>query len=117
MQIETEGLKIISAHKDHKPTHADLDLAQLMCEISTDDYRAMVLKGVDDSGFIYWTDFVANEWCEHYEEVSTAMARLAALQACQEADWNKFFMQEPKEFAKMYLEFQKTILHLSIIYK
>lgn len=45
-----------------------------------------------------WTDGI-NEWTEHYFELSTALARLAALVKCGEEDWSAFFAHDEAEFS------------------
>lgn len=54
----------------------------------------------DRGATLYWTDYVANDWTEWYEDVSTALARLACLARCQETNWDAFFIGEPGDFVK-----------------
>lgn len=47
---------------------------------------------------IRWTDGI-NEWTENFLELSTALARLAALVKCGEEDWSAFFAHDEAEFS------------------
>jgi len=53
-----------------------------------------------DEGFdLRWNDGVANEWSEEFDDLSTALARLAVLMRCGETGWSTGFAQTPKYFA------------------
>lgn len=92
-------MTIISAHPDYTPNHTDLDIAEVVCKLDINgDCGVTIYKGADDSGFIRWTDYVANEWCEHYTTVAQAFARLAMLCACADSNWEKAFTNNPKNF-------------------
>lgn len=103
--MKTEESFITSAHPDYQPNMTDFDISKEVCVIINDDVKAVVSQGADDSGFLWWTDFVANEWLEHYPSVSLAIARLALLQACYESAWEKGFAQTPTEFMNEYSKF------------
>lgn len=91
---------IESAHPDYTPNEVDLDTAISICSMDINgDCGVTIYKGADDSGFIRWTDYVANEWCEHYTTVAHAFARLAMLHACADSGWKKGFTSQPKDFA------------------
>lgn len=93
-------MSIISAHPDYTPNEVDLDIAISICSMDINgDCGVTIYKGPDDSAFIRWTDYVANEWCEHYTTVAHAFARLAMLHACADSDWVKGFTSQPKDFA------------------
>jgi hypothetical protein len=93
-------MSIISAHPDYTPNETDFEFA---AEIYKTDINGEVgiriYKGADDSAYLWWTDYVANEWCEHYTTVAYAFARLAMLYACADSGWVKGFTSEPKDFA------------------
>lgn len=38
-----------------------------------------------------WTDSVANDWTESYDNMSTALLRLATLVKCGELEWDTLF--------------------------
>lgn len=99
---------IDSAHTDYQPNMTDFEISKEVCVIINDDVKAVVSQGADDSGYLWWTDFVANEWLEHYPTVSLAIARLALLQACYESAWEKGFTQNPKEFVNEYSKFAEV---------
>ena len=102
---------IQSAHPDYTPNQHDWESAkELFSVIISDDAKAIVSQGTDDSGYLWWTDFVANEWLEHYQTVSLAIARLALLQACGESVWDKVFRQTPTEFVQQYGKFTEVAI-------
>ena len=94
-------MSIITAHPDYTPNEVDLDIASVVCTVDINgDCGATIYKGADDSGFIRWTDYVANEWCEHYTTVAHAFARLSMLYTCAESNWEKAFSNNPKTFSE-----------------
>jgi hypothetical protein len=48
---------------------------------------------------LYWTDNIANDWTETYDDMSTAFLRLATLVKCGELKWDTFFRFDQNEFA------------------
>lgn len=99
-------MDIVSAHPDYQPNAVDYSSARTLFAMHiNNDVEVIVSQGADDSGYLWWTDFVANEWCEHYPTVSLAIARLALLQACGESAWEKGFAQTPTEFMNEYEKF------------
>lgn len=101
----TVSSPIVSAHGDYQPTMTDYEMAKLLFVYDMGDVTALISQGADDSGFIRWTDHVANEWIEHFPNVSLAIMRLATLQACGENSWEKGFVHTPKGFARVADEF------------
>jgi hypothetical protein len=57
-----------------------------------DDFGCSINE-VDGKFVITWTDWVANEWTETYDNFSEAIARLALLAACCESKWMLGFQQ------------------------
>lgn len=107
----TDTGNIVSAHPDYQPNEVDYAFANPLFAITiNDDVRVVVSQGQDDSGYLWWTDFVANEWCEHYPTVSLAIARLALLQACGESAWEKGFTHTPKGFVVAFNKFMEVAL-------
>lgn len=97
---------IHSGHPDYSPNMTDYECAKLLFVFQMHDgVTACISQGVDDSGFIRWTDNVVNEWIEHYESVSMALARLAVLQECAQGDWLQGFHQNPAEFTQVARKF------------
>ncbi len=93
-------MSIISAHPDYTPNDTDFEFATEIYKADINgDVGIRLLKGTDDSAYLWWTDYVANDWCEHYTTVAHAFARLAMLHACADSDWNKGFTSQPKDFA------------------
>ena len=91
---------IESAHPDYQPNDTDFEFAISICSLDINgDCGVTIYKASDDSAYIRWTDYVANEWCEHYTTVAYAFARLAILQACADSNWTKGFTSQPKDFA------------------
>ena len=107
------ALDVESAHPDYTPNAIDYDVAKELFSLLINEpvqAKVIVSRGADDSGFLWWTDFVANEWLEHYPTVSLAIARLALLQACGESAWVKGFTQTPKEFVQQYEKFTEVAI-------
>jgi hypothetical protein len=52
-----------------------------------------------------WSDSVANDWTEHYTDLSTALLRLACLQHCGEHLWTRHYTHSPEEFTAAAAEF------------
>jgi hypothetical protein len=108
-QTDDLYITIESAHPDYIPNRVDYETAkELFSVIICDDAKAVVSQGADDSGYLWWTDFVANEWLEHYPTVSLAIARLALLQECGESAWEKGFTHTPREFVNEYSKFAEV---------
>lgn len=94
-------LDVVSAHPDYTPNEIDYDIAVELFTAGFNDYTVKVSIGADDSGFLWWTDGI-NEWLEHYEKLSHALARFAQLQTCAESAWKKGFSSHPRYFANMF---------------
>jgi hypothetical protein len=94
-------LDVVSAHPDYTPNAVDYDIAAELFKAKFNDYTVKVSIGADDSAFLWWTDGI-NEWLEHYERLSHALARFAQLQSCAESAWKKEFSSHPRYFAKMF---------------
>jgi hypothetical protein len=56
------------------------------------------IEKVDAVFRLRWTDYVVNEWEELFPTLSAALARVSALVACGESDWEKGFATSPEEF-------------------
>lgn len=53
----------------------------------------------NDSGFtLSWHDGVANEWEEHFSNLSQVFARVAALAKCGEQNWGAGFVHQSDDF-------------------
>jgi hypothetical protein len=98
-------MKIISTHPDYSPNDVDYEIAREVAKMQFSDYSVEIREGEDCSGFLYWSDGVANEWCEHFVELSHAFARLATLQSCAETVWRKAFADTPEDFSNRYRKF------------
>jgi hypothetical protein len=61
--------------------------------------RASVDEAGKGSVAIEWNDGVVNGWTEVYEDMATALLRLAALAKCAESGWDKMFAQGDGDFA------------------
>lgn len=101
---------IATAHGDYQPTMVDFESSKLLFTHKMNDVTASVHLGADDSGYLYWTDNVANVWIEHYPTLHEAMMRLAVLQACAECDWQMGFTHTPKGFVRTTDEFVNRAL-------
>ena len=107
---ETIASPIQSSHTDYQPTMVDYESSKLLFIYDMGDVTAHLSRGMDDSGFIRWTDHVANEWIEHFSTVSIAMMRLAALQACGEDSWEQGFTHTPKGFERIADKFVSEVI-------
>lgn len=94
-------LDVVSAHADYTPNKIDYDIAAELFRVTFSDYTVVVSQGADDSAFLWWTDGI-NEWLEHFERVSHALARFAHLQSCAESAWEKSFTSHPRYFANQF---------------
>lgn len=97
-------LDVVSAHPDYTPNKVDYEIAKPLFSATFNDYSFTVSQGADDSAFLMWSDGI-NEWIEHYEKLSHAIARLALLQGCAESVWEKCFTQNPKQFVNEFSKF------------
>ena len=105
-KMESLELDVVSAHSDYTPNKVDYDIAKPLFSATVGDYSFTISLGADDSAFLMWSDGVANDWLEHFERLSHAIARLAHLQSCAESAWEKNFISHPRYFAN---EFDKFI--------
>jgi hypothetical protein len=78
------------------------------------DYVVCVLPGAPDRGeefygfTLYWNDGVVNEWAEHFNDLGTAVARLAAL--VRGASRGQFFADGPIGFVRWSENFFRQTL-------
>ena len=50
------------------------------------------LRGSAQHGWtLFWSDCVANDWSEHYRDLSVALCRAGALMRCGESGWARGF--------------------------
>lgn len=96
------SLDVVSAHRDYTPNAVDYDISVTLISGVIGDYDFTISVGADDSAFLRWGDGVANEWLEHYERISHAIARLANLQYCAESNWKVAFDSTPVQFAEKF---------------
>jgi hypothetical protein len=59
---------------------------------------------------LFWTDYVANDWEEEFPTVSDALGRVALLRACEESNFEKYFVNSPENFVDNFAEFAKQEL-------
>lgn len=69
-----------------------------------------VRVGADGRVFIWWTDFVANDWLEVFPTLAMALARLALLVACSGDDWARCWRGDSAEFATAWSDFETANL-------
>lgn len=66
------------------------------------DFTAHIVASSTTNGdrfHLAWTDFVANDWVEHYGTLALAVMRLGALIDC--VDTNGTFTQDAEQFAAL----------------
>jgi len=59
---------------------------------------------------LWWTDYVANDWEEEFSTVSEAIGRVALLRACEESNFEKYFVNSPEKFAQNFKAFLNSEL-------
>ncbi len=77
--------------------------------LATDEFESVICRTTDARYALRWGDYVANVWNESYPTLSLAVARLAALLYCQEADWDLMLAVEPDEFAGRVLDLHDEV--------
>lgn len=97
-------LDVVSAHADYTPNKLDYEIAVQVINATFNDYSVIISVGADESAFLWWTDGI-NEWIEHFERLSHAIARFAHLQICAESAWEKGFGSHPRYFATQFETF------------
>lgn len=102
MEITHEITDIVSA-SDYTPNSTDFEFAEVLVKLDGYGYYLEVRRGMDDSSFLYWTDGMVNEWCEHYDKLSEALARLSILLEAMEEQ--RFFNNQPTQFVRSYKAF------------
>lgn len=65
----------------------------------------------DGDGFaLVWNDGIANEWEEHFSNLSQVFARVSALAKCGEQNWGAGFLHDPQEFAVLADSFLSEVV-------
>lgn len=59
---------------------------------------------------LHWTDGIGS-WLEEYEDLSTALARLAVLAHCSESAWELHFTHTAQEFTREFCKFARKETH------
>lgn len=85
---------------------AGIDRFYAQIEVSAFDIWACVVTEQElpdnamgeEPAWLYWTDGVANDWCEEFASLSAAVGRLAVLLALGEEGWVDGFGSNPDEF-------------------
>ena len=98
-------LDIQTAHPDYTPNGVDFDNSEVIMEMDGYHHSFTIRRGADDSAFLYWTDGMFNQWCEHYPTLALAFARFSILLQCAESSWRKFFADDPETFARKHWHF------------
>jgi hypothetical protein len=76
-----------------------MDRKPLMA-VTTDSAGIRLIEGLNGT-ILYWTDHVANEWIEEYDELQTALARFALLmEGIEREQW--FRHADPADFAQAW---------------
>ena len=91
------------------PSHgygAGIERFYAQVEVSAFDTTACVMTVERDpsdierghTAWLWWTDGVANDWCEEFASLSAAVGRLAVLLSFGEGGWVDGFGLEPAQF-------------------
>jgi len=81
-----------------QPTQHDFDQSQVVMQFDGYQMAVEIRHARDGSSFLWWSDGVANQWCEHYPTLPHAFGRFAILMECGETGWKKGFEHQPSEF-------------------
>ena len=71
----------------------------------------VVIRRVDSGYSFWWTDLVANEYEETFNELSVCFARLSVLVACGSQEWEPSFAQDTAGFVGVACDFFLSALH------
>jgi len=69
-----------------------------------------VRTGSDGRGFLWCTDYVANDWLEVFPTLAIALGRFAALVACSRNDWARGFAVDSEKFVSEWSGFESKNL-------
>jgi hypothetical protein len=69
-----------------------------------------VRTGSDGRGFLWTTDYVANDWLEVFPTLAMALGRFALLVACSGDEWARMFAVDSAEFVSKWSEFESKNL-------
>lgn len=100
------GITELAHRRAPSPCHGSDD--QIVMTYQGDEVGAVIASV--ESGFeLRWTDYVANDWTEPYSSLSAAVARLATLIYCLEADPERMFItDQPDQFAAIAARFHRA---------
>jgi hypothetical protein len=62
------------------------------------EFDYSIAANEDGTYSLRWNDLVINDWEETFPTLSITLARLAALVACGESDWNRCFASSAEDF-------------------
>jgi hypothetical protein len=92
--------------------YEDYESAKELFYVSIGDGSASVSvrEGLDGRGFIWSTDYVANDWLEVFPTLAVALGRFALLVACSATDWERMYQWDTDKFASEWSEFESKNL-------
>lgn len=65
-----------------------------------------VRTGSDGRGFLWTTDYVANDWLEVFPTLAMALGRFALLVACSGNQWARGFSVDSENFVNEWSKFE-----------
>jgi hypothetical protein len=88
--------------------YQDYEKATELFYVSIGDGSAgvSVRTGADGRGFVWWTDYVANDAVEVFPTLATALGYFAALVACSEDDWARMIAGNTAKFIGAWSAFE-----------
>jgi len=88
--------------------YKDYENAEELFYVAIGDGSASVSvrSGADGRGFLWSTDYVANDWLEVFPTLATALGRFALLVACSANDWTPMYKWDSEKFASEWSEFE-----------
>jgi len=88
-----------------------METEQEILSIFRDEVGIVIRRGDGaDKVVLSWTDYVANQWDEEYDNLAQALTRCALLLACEAADWKLCFDTTPEEHKSLHDVFTHTSL-------
>lgn len=89
-----------------------METKQDILRITRDDFMVIIRHSDSTPDDIYgdritmeWTDYVANEWSEEYDNLAQALTRCALLLECESSDWELGFKMTSEQHKDMHQAF------------
>lgn len=88
-----------------------METKQEIMSLIRDDVGIVIRHSGDgDKVVLSWTDYVANQWDEEYDNLAQALTRCALLIECEMSDWELGFTMTPEQHSDMHRGFVSDCL-------